>query len=364
VRAALVERERARVHARVRPYRALLYPIVGLLPEADQERWSERLGLYSVTATLVSGACEVALLLGAVWFIARGAEDPGLRVVLALAAPLLSLLAILGFGRAFAAVAFRETSGQYFVELCFSLVRSVRAAAAPADKSLVPLTREAFWARLATPDRIVDRGDSTLVARGLLPHLGWAIGYHVKSGDEYWQVEPEPPVLDRGRLVYPYRLTSARGEPVPPSSALATAYAQEVWKGIEREWDDLFTGFTWLASLLPEDVQHRAFDTRGGPARARRSTLVTAAAGFVFAAFVLVQPWVPGDPVGPWLRLLAVGLLVDGLRRVLRSRRAAYAPSFFAFLLPSHSLRPERVAYHAHRDAEHAARLKLGGEVG
>jgi hypothetical protein len=55
VRAVVTERERAATRDRVRPFRAFLYPIVGLLPEAEQERWSERLGLYSVTATLVSG---------------------------------------------------------------------------------------------------------------------------------------------------------------------------------------------------------------------------------------------------------------------------------------------------------------------
>jgi hypothetical protein len=71
---------------------------------------------------------------------------------------------------------------------------------------------------------------------------------------------------------------------------------------------------------------------------------------------VLAQPHVPGDPIGPWLRLAAILLVVDGCRRIFRTRRGAYAPSLFSFLLPCDCLRPERVAYHAHRDAERAAR--------
>lgn len=356
VRAVLAERERAATRARFRPYRAFLYPIVGLLPEAEQERWSERLGLYSVTATLVSGACEVALLLLAVWAIGRGGDDPGLRVMLALAAPLLAILALLGFGRAFAALAFRETSGQYLVELAFSLFRSARAAVAPRDRTLVPLTRDAFWARLMVPDRVAEDGHGTLVLRGLLPHLGWETGHHVEAGDLYFRAEPEPPVLDRGRLVYTYRLTPAREEPMAPPAALSTVYARKVWAGIEKEWDDFLTAFTWFASLLPEDVQRRAFESRGGPACVRRTVQVTAVVGFVVAAYIFAQPVVPADPVGPWLRLVAVGLVVDGARRLQRARRGSYAPSVFSFLLPCDSLRPERIAYHAHRDAERAAR--------
>ena len=42
VRAAEAERVRARVRARARPWRMLLYPLVGLLPEEEQERACDR----------------------------------------------------------------------------------------------------------------------------------------------------------------------------------------------------------------------------------------------------------------------------------------------------------------------------------
>jgi hypothetical protein len=51
----------------------------------------------------------------------------------------------------------------------------------------------------------------------------------------------------------------------------------------------------------------------------------------------------------------SAALLFDAVRRVAATRRARYAPSLFRFALPSDSLRPERVAYHAHRDAERNA---------
>ena len=72
--------------ARVRPWRHILYPIVGALPEEQQERVCERLGLYSVTATLVSGLCESLGVLALVSLAARRA-DPGLQIVLVVTAP-------------------------------------------------------------------------------------------------------------------------------------------------------------------------------------------------------------------------------------------------------------------------------------
>jgi hypothetical protein len=362
VRAVLAERERAAIHARLRPYRFVLYPLVGLLPEAEQERWSDRLGLYAVHATLVSGLCEVALYLLLVWGIARGA-DGGLRVALLLLGPLLGIVALLGVLRAFGAAAFREVSGQVLVEVAFDLFRGLRAAVLPADVSVVPLTRAAFWARLGTPDRVTRDPDGALTFRGLLPHLHWRTGHNVRAGEDYWRVEPQAPVLDRNRVVYSYRLSpAARDEAPSPAEPPGTlAYAEDVLAGVRREWDDLLGGFAWLASLLPEDVQRRAFDPRGGPAAARRPTAVTAVIGLVFAAWVFLQPVVAADPIGPWFRVLAAVLCLDALIRIRRARRGLYAPSLFAFALPSGSLRPERVAYHAHRDAERQTLLDLRG---
>jgi hypothetical protein len=50
--------------------------------------------------------------------------------------------------------------------------------------------------------------------------------------------------------------------------------------------------------------------------------------------------------------ILALSLLVDAARRAHAARRGRYAPSLFRFLVPSNLLRPQRAAYHAHRDAE------------
>jgi hypothetical protein len=359
VRAARIGRERAAVRERMRPYRFLLYPLVGLLPEDEQERLADRLGLYAVTATMASGIAEALLPFLAVWLIARSA-DQGLRLVVALLTPAIWLICLAGFGRAFAALAFHETSGSYLVEAGVAAMKLLGRTAARSDATLVPLTRPAFWARLEAPDRVTPDREGGLVFRGLLPHLTWHTGHHVLAHGGYWLVEALPPALERGRLVYGYRLTAATAEAdaagsiqAPPA---ADTYAAEVWAGIRREWDDLLGGFSWLASLLARPVQQRAFANRGGPAAARRPTVITALAGFAFALFVLVQPQEAGDPVGPWLRLVALLLLVDGVVRIAQAARGAYAPSFFRFALPGGALRPERIAYQAHRDAEREAR--------
>jgi hypothetical protein len=203
--------------------------------------------------------------------------------------------------------------------------------------------------------------DGATTFRGLLPHLHWRTGHNVRAGEDYWRVEPLAPVLDRTRVVYSYRLTPTAVDEPGGGYELPgpLAYAEEVLAGVRREWDDLLGGFAWLASLLPEDVQRRAFDPRGGPAAARRPTVVTAVIGLVFAAYVFLQPVVAADPIGPWLRVLAAALCVDAFIRIRRARRGLYAPSLIAFALPSGSLRPERVAYHAHRDAERQTLLDL-----
>jgi hypothetical protein len=358
VRAARADRERAATRERIRPYRYFLYPLVGFLPQAEQERSADRLGLYSVTASLVSGLIEAALVFVVVWLVTRSANKV-VMIVVVLLSPLLSYFALAGLGRAFAALAFRQTSGPYLVELAFAAMKALGAAEGRRDRTLVPLTREAFWTRLEVPDKVTPESDGVFVFRGLLPHLTWHTGHHVQAGDDYWQVEALPPAQERGRLVYSYRLVAAKGrdssvsprEPPPPH-----AYAAEVWAGIRREWDDLLGAFSWHASLLGAAVQHRAFADRGGPAAARRPTCVTALAGLILGVFMLAQPHEAADPLGPWMRLIAFLLLIDGVLRTARALSGAYAPSLLRFVLPSDCLRPERIAYQAHRDAERGVR--------
>ena len=75
--------------------------------------------------------------------------------------------------------------------------------------------------------------------------------------------------------------------------------------------------------------------------------------GGVLGAYVLrFLPGPPGDLVGPLLGAASVLLLVDAARRVAVTRAGRYAPSLLRFVIPTDVLRPERVAYHAHRDEE------------
>jgi hypothetical protein len=362
VRSARADRERAATRERVRPYRFLLYPLVGFLPEAEQERAAERLGLYSVTATTVSGLVEAALVFVVVWLVARSA-DKAMMIALVVLSPLLSYFALAGLGRAFAAWAFHETSGPYLVEMASRAIKALgRTADGRRDRTLVPLTRETFWTRLDVPDKVTPEGDGVVVFRGLLPHLTWHTGHHVQAGDSYWQVEALPPAQKRGRLVYGYRLVAAErhdSAALPREPPSPHAYADEVWAGIRHEWDDLLGAFSWHASLLGETVQRRAFADRGGPAAARRPTCVTALAGLILGVFMLAQPHEAADSLGPWMRLVAFLLLVDGVLRIARTLSGAYAPSLFRFILPSDCLRPERIPYQAHRDAEREARATI-----
>jgi hypothetical protein len=177
------------------------------------------------------------------------------------------------------------------------------------------------------------------------------------AGGDYWRVIAEPTVLDRGRLVHAYRLVAMRDRGGPDQAPLTAphpaCYADEVMDGVRREWDELNQGFAWLTSLLPAELQARAFDHRGGPSAARRATLWSAGGEALAALYALsFLPGPPGDPVGPVLGVLAVLLLADAARRLAARRRGRYAPSLLRFLLPTDILRPERVAYHAHRDAE------------
>ncbi len=348
VRTAQAEREHARTRERLRPWRWLLYPIVGLLPEEQQDRACDRLGLYAVTATLVSGLVEGLAFLVALWLASRAAV------------PLLAFV-LPGLGRAFSAAAFRETAGSWPVILGYDISRALGRAVDRHDATLVPLTRVAFWQRLALPDKIERESDGSLLYASTLPHLTWEGGRRLEAGRHHWLPTVLPPALHRGRLLHRYRV-SRLGDPLPagesePSGPPATAYSDEVLAGVQREWDDLRVGFDWLVSLLATTLQKRACDRRGGPPAIRRWTVITAATSIVLGFYLL--SFLPGgpaaDPLAPFVGLLGLLLIADGAARWYRSSQAEYAPSLLRLVLPSDSLRPERLAFHAHRDAERGA---------
>jgi hypothetical protein len=364
VRHAQAERERARLHRRVAPFRWLLYPVVGLLPEEQQERVCDRLGLDAVAATLVSGLAES---LGAFWALALviRASDTGRAISLLLALPVLVVLVLPGLGRALAAALLRETGGSPVVLLAFELARRLGAWRRGHDAGFVPLTRRAFWQRLQQPDVVERTADGSLVYRSLLAHLSWEGGHRLQSGDDFWTVTPLPPELDRGRLVHAYRLDpeGPAGREPPPTPVAASAYADEVLDGVRAEWDALHHAFPWLVCLLGAELQARAFAHRGGPRAARRATLATAALSVIGALYLL--SFLPGgpsaDPLAPVVAAGSVALLGDAALRVLATRAGRYAPSLWRLVLPGDTLRPERGAYRAHRDAERRALTGLSG---
>jgi hypothetical protein len=358
VRAAEAERKRSRVRERLRPFRWLLYPLVGLLPEDEQERLSDRLGLYAVTATLVSGLGEAVSVLAALYIIV-GSEEPARRTMAVLATPLLLTVALPGLGRAFGAVAFRESQGSWPVVLVFDIARFL-GQTLHHDATLVPLTRDAFWERLALPDRVEREAEGSLLHTTTLPHLTWR-ARRLEAGNHYWLASVLPPALHRGRLLYAYRLTRL-GDPLEvgqpePGGPTPTAYADEVLAEIQREWDDLMTGFGWLVSCLPSRLQQRACDRHGGPPAIKRWTVGTAVVSMVLAVYLLffLRGGPPGDPLAPFVFVVSLLLLGDGAYRLYRVSQNEYAPSLLRFVLPGDSLRPERLAFHAHRDAEHEA---------
>jgi hypothetical protein len=359
VRAAEAERERARVRERLRPWRFLLYPLVGLLPEEEQVRLCDRLGLYALTATLVSGLVEGFGVILLLLLVARTSEG-GRAIMLLVSLPGLVLLVVPGLGRAFGAIFLRESGGSAPVVFAFAALRAIGAQQEHRDRSFVPLTRSAFWERLDHPDAVETAPGGALVYRGLLPHLTWGGGRRLSLGRDWWSVTPEPPVLDRGRLVYSYRLEPLGEEPPPPPPP--DVYAEEVLAEVRREWDALNEGFAWLTSMLPADVQARAFDHRGGPSAARRPTMATALAAGILGGYVLsLLPGGPAaDPLAPVLGGVAGLLLADAAWRIRAARGGRYAPSLFRWLLPSDALRPERIAWHAHRDAEQEALALIG----
>ncbi len=356
VRAAQAEREQARTRERLRPLRWLLYPLVGMLPEEQQDRACDRLGLYAVTATLVSGLVESLAFLVVLWLASRAGE--GLRRTLFLATPLLLAVVLPGLARAFSAAAFHETGGSWPVILGYEIARALGRAGDRHDATLLPLTRTAFWERLALPDRIAREADGSLLYASTLPHLTWQGGRRLEAGGHHFLPALLPPILHRSRLLHQYRLARL-GDPLPagesePPGPPPTAYSEEVLAGIQRDWDDLRVGFDWLVSLLAATLQKRACDRYGGPPAIRRWTRITAATSTILGLYLL--SFLPGgpaaDPLAPFVGAFGLFLIGDGSYRWYQSSHGEYAPSLLRLVLPSHSLRPERLAFHAHRDAE------------
>lgn len=353
VAAAQRERESAVTRERAAWYAPALAPLLGLLPEPRQAMACERYGLDASDATLAGAALEVVLA-----SVLIGAFSP---LSLVLAVPL-------GFGvilpallRGLGALAWGEVSGSALL----GLVENLRSPAAGAprrfDPTVLPITRDAFWARLALADRHERLPDGGLLVRSLLPHLTWAepgAGERgqraLRLGGEHWQAAALPPVVERGRLTYAYRLDALRApgtlaEPSTPPDP--RHYQDEVLEGVAREWDDLFRSAPWLPCLLSAAVQERAHRQRGGVAAARRFTLITAAAEALLGVWFLAGR-------GPANAATGIFFAVEAGVRAWLCLHERFAPSVLGWPFGD-ILRPERVAYHAHRDAEREARSAL-----
>jgi len=351
-----VEEQRAqqRVQARVRPWKPLLSPLVGSLPEPEQLRACEWLGLDPVVASCLSGLAEATTVLTAISFLARHA-DTGTAVMMVVAAPGLVFLVLPGLGRAASALLFREAAGSPAVSFALTALRAAHALRPPATTKAGSLTRGRFWAELAAGDAVEPLGDGGFLVRGRLPHLSWTAAHPVQTRDDLWRVVSQGPQRDSSGWVYAYRLEPLAdradgGASEPPPT---TAYADEVLGEVRREWDAFNRGFAALTSMLSTEVQARAFGHRGGQAAARPWALLTSSLEAALAVYLFsFLPGPPADPVAPVAAVCALLLAADAVLRTAAVRASGYAPSLLRLLLPSNVLRPERVAYQAHREAE------------
>lgn len=350
------ERREAEQRERARIYSWLLYPVVGLLPEARQLQACDRYGLHPAMATLASGAVELlaAIALGR----AVGPKVLALPVLLGLVLP--------GSGRILFALVFREVSGWWVLVAAERWAGGLMKRPRRLDASVLPITRDAFWARLAQADRHETEEGGMVLVTSTLAHLTWRGGRRLQttSGD-WWMAAVLPPTAERGRLFYRYRLTplldpDARDArtPEPPSPR---AYQDEVAERIAREWDDFLFAGAWLASLLPAAVQQRAFGPRGGPAliaaKAKLTAALEIAAGlYLIGSGLLWTGLTPMDAV-------SAGFVVEGGMRFAQASRREYAPSVLGLAFAD-LLRPERVAYHVHRDTERETLASLGAATG
>lgn len=359
VRAAQRERRGAEERAERDRYAPLLYPLIGLLPEERQLAACDSYGLEPRLATLAGVLLELAVVLTAAAAhgsrFAAGGILQGLK--LAPFAILVGMALVFPAVMRLIGVAFGQVAGNWIVELVvgWGAERGHRQ-----DATVIPLTREAFWARLNLPDRHERPPDGSLTVKGLLPHLRWtsrsALRTLLEVEGEHWSITALPPAIEKGRLTYAYHLFPARDpgmradlpDPSPPDPR---HYQWEVLEEVSREWDDVFRAAPWLPALLPRGVQERAYRGRGAAAQARRWSLITACLTLAAGLWIVTGS-------GPVNFLLGLLLLGDGGHRLWRAQSGDFAPSAFGGLF-AHLLRPERVAYHAHRDAERETLTEL-----
>lgn len=346
VRAAQRERERALERERASRWSSILYPLVGLLPEERQVLACDRLGLDPSLSTYGGVGLELGIAIMLALSLPAGSPmGPAYVIAGLIVAP--ALYRLLG------AVLFREVSGSPLLRAGFALWDSLGRSGRRADATVLPLTREAFWARLARPDRHDRQTDGSVIVRSLMPHLSWgrALGTApvLRVGGDHWRVATLPTVLEQGRLAYAYQLWPLREpemlsdlpDPVPPDPR---HYQAEVLEQVAKEWDDVFGVAPWLPALLPRAAQERAYRGRGGPSASQRWSVLTALTALGLALWFLLGK-------GTVNLLTGVVCGFDGAQRLLRTLDGKYAPSLLG-LAVSDYLRPERVAYHAHLEAE------------
>jgi hypothetical protein len=356
VRAAQAERRRALERERASRYSSVLYPFVGLLPEERQLLACDRFGLDAQISTLAG----VGLEIGAALMLALSLPGKG--------APMGPLYAIAGLVvapalyRLLGALLFNDVAGSPLLTALLAARDSLGASPSRSDPTVLPLTREAFWSRLQRPDRHEPQPDGSLIVKSLLPHLTWGysalnralagVAPTLRVGGEHWRVMALAPAVEQGRLLHAYQLWAMREpealadlpDPVPPDPR---HYQNEIQEQVSRDWDDVFRAAPWLPSLLPRAAQERAYRGRGGVPTSLRSTVLTASLTLVVALWFLFGR----GPLNVLTGLLCAG---EGAWRLWRATDGKFAPSLIGLAISDY-LRPERVAYQAHLEAERLA---------
>lgn len=350
VGAAQEERERAERHRRGGGAARIAYPLIGLLPETRQRLVCARLGLEPGVATAAGAVGEMAVL---AWLASQGAgvEAGGDPAGLGLYAALIRSI-VLGpaFGlavlRGLAAVAVDAVAGSPPVVALFRLGQLLRLGVERFDRGVVPLTRDAFWARLELADRQRPGPDGSVDVESALPHVGWNRSPRVQEAGRGWRVEVLPPVLVRGRLIWRYRL-HPQDDAAAAQAPSPTLYRDELWRELAREWQDLLSsGFAPVVSLLPVAAQRRATRERG-PAGIRSGALFSVAVELLVGIL-----W--GTAREPLMVAAGVALGADGVLRLIQVVRGDYAPSLLGRLMDGY-LRPERKPFQEHLEAERSA---------